>query len=75
VSLDPVSAIAEAIKEGAVLFGQIMKDKPRARREAAIEAAENFIRVHERSGEYADIPDKKREALLVHFSKRFWKYN
>jgi hypothetical protein len=42
---------------------------------AAIEAAEKYIFVNDRIGEYKNIDKERQEQLLTHYSKRFFHYN
>lgn len=41
----------------------------------AIEAAEKYILVNTKSGEFNDITDDRKKKLLGHYSKRFFHYN
>ena len=39
------------------------------------EAAEKYIQVNEKSGEFRDISDERKTKLLLHYARRFWHYN
>jgi hypothetical protein len=71
----PVGSIATAIAEGFKLLKTVMDTAEVRRMRAAIQAGESYIRVNKKDGEYANIEDKQQGKLLLHFEKRFFKYN
>jgi len=70
-----VGPIAQAIAEVAKVVGQWMASADRRKLEAAKDAAEKYIFVSEKAGEFAGITDEKRKDLLAHYRKRFFAYN
>jgi len=70
-----IAPIAEAIAEGFKLIKTKMDTEASRRAAKAIEAAEKYIQVNERSGQYTNINDAKRIRYLKHFSKRFFHYH
>jgi hypothetical protein len=70
-----IKAIAEVIKEGIQYLTLLQKTRPQRRMKAAIEAAEKYIFVNDRIGEYKNIDKERQEQLLTHYSKRFFHYN
>ena len=68
--LGTVEQIAKAITEVFKLLGQYLSGKKVARLEYQIEAAQEYIFVDEKSGEYKDIDDKRQAQLKLHFRKR-----
>jgi len=73
--ITPVGAIASAISEGFKLLKTVMDTAEVRKMHAAIEAAEKYIQVNTKTGQYEKIDDKKQKDYLLHFSKRFFKYN
>jgi len=71
----PAAPIAQAIAEGFKLLKTILDTAEVRKMHAAIEAAEKYIQVNTKTGQYEKIDDKTKEKYLVHFSKRFFKYN
>ena len=71
----PAAPIAQAIAEGFKLLKTILDTAEVRKMHAAIEAAEKYIQVNTKTGQYEGIDDKTKEKYLVHFSKRFFKYN
>lgn len=59
----------------ATLWTQYLTSSDRRKTQKAIEAAEKYIQVNERSGEFSSITNARRDRLLRHYSKRFWHYN
>jgi len=72
---NPAAPIAQAIAEGFKLLKKVLDTKEVRHMRAAIEAAEKYIQVNEKVGQYEDIDDDKQQKHLKHFSKRFFKYN
>jgi len=72
---NPAAPIAEAIAAGFKLLKTVLDTKQVRHMKAAIEAAEKYIQVNEKSGAFSTIDEKKQKKLLRHFSKRFFKYN
>ena len=70
-----IGPIAQAIAEVAKVVGQWMNSSGRRRIMAALEAAERYIFVNEKEGEYSDISEEKQKKYLAHFRKRFFHYN
>lgn len=70
-----LSDILKAL-QGVFSFGSNLSDpeqysiKTIKRLKYNLEAAQNYIFVDEKSGEYKDISDKKRDKLKLHFRKR-----
>lgn len=82
IQLAVVKAIAEAVKEGAKVWNTWLAsaDKRRMaatikRQNRAIEAAESYIDVDMKTGQYKDITDDRKEKLKIHFTKRFKRFN
>jgi len=73
--MSPVAPIAQAIAEGFKLLKTILDTAEVRKMHAAIEAAEKYIQVNTKTGQYEEIDDKKQKDYLIHFSKRFFKYN
>jgi hypothetical protein len=71
----PVAPIAQAIAEGFKLLKTVMDTAESRKMKAAIEAAEKYIQVNTKTGQYEKIDDKIQKQYLTHFSKRFFKYN
>ena len=72
---NPAGPIATAIAEGFKLLKTVMDTAESRRAAAAIEAAEKYIQVNEKTGQYDGLDDDKQTKYLKHFSKRFFKYN
>ena len=70
-----ITAVAQAISEGAKLWNTWLKSFERRRFKAAIEAAEKYIFVNQKSGEFKDIDDSRKKKLLSHYSRKFFSYN
>jgi len=70
-----VGPIAQAVAEVAKVIGQWMASADRRKLEAAKDAAEKYIFVNERAGEFVDISEEKQKSLLHHYRKRFFSYN
>ena len=70
-----IKDIAGAIKEGFKFFAQWNKSKEKRRLRVAIEAAEKYIQVSEKFGEFKKIGLKEQTKLLRHYSRRFFHYN
>ena len=70
-----MNSIAQAVAEGFKLLKTVV-DKSAERKNAKCkEAAEKFIQVTRRYGQYNDITDSRREKLMKKFEGRFFKYN
>ena len=70
-----IKVIAQAITAGAKLWNTWLKSRDKRRMESAIEAAQKYIFVNQRVGEYKDISVSRQAQLLRHFSKRFFHYD
>ena len=73
--ITPVGAIADAISAGFKLLKTVLDTAEVRKMRAAIEAGEKYIQVNTKTGQYEKIDDKKQKDYLLHFSKRFFKYN
>ena len=73
--MSPVAPIAQALAAGFKLLKTVMDTAEVRKMRKAIEAAEKYIQVSNKDGEFNDITDERKEKLLVHYSKRFFKYN
>lgn len=73
--MGPVTEVAKVISEGIKYCNLLLKTSYVRKLRAAVEAAEKYIQVNERSGEFKDIEKVKQIKYLRHFAKRFWKYN
>lgn len=65
-----VGPIAQAVAEVAKVIGQWMASADRRKMQAAIEAGEKYIQTNE-----ASLSADKKKKLLLHYKKRFFKYN
>jgi len=74
-AINPVAEIAGAIKEGFKLLAQWRETAEIRKAKAAIEAAEKFIQVFSREGEFAGIKDEEQKKLLAHYRRRFFHFN
>jgi hypothetical protein len=72
---NPAAPIAQAIAEGFKLIKTVMDTADMRRKRKAIEAAEKYIMVNEKDGEYDYLNDDQQEKKLRHYHKRFFKYN
>jgi len=70
-----VGPIATAIAEVAKVVGKWMNSADRRRLEASKEAAEKYIFVNEKIGEFKDLTDARQVKLLAHYRKRFFSVN
>ena len=68
-------AVLEAIKEGSKAYSTWLKSREKRRLELCKDAAERYIMVNEKEGEYKDITEEQKKKYLVHFRKRFVVYN
>lgn len=75
MAIDPVTAIASAVAEFSKAFGTYMASREVRHMRAAIDAAERYIFVNERTGENETLTDKQQAKLLAKFRKRFFKFN
>ena len=66
---------AKLVTEIAKVVGNWQVSKERNRLQYRIEAAQNYVFVNEKSGEYKDIADAKADKLLLHFRKRIFDSN
>jgi len=73
---NPAAPIAQAIAEGFKLIKTVMDTAQSRRMRKAIEAAEKYIQVNEKEGEfnYDMEPDKKKKRLK-YYKRRFFKLN
>ena len=69
--LDLATAIVTAIREAATCYYKWLEGRDKRRMEAAIDAGESYIRTNEN----INLTEKRKKQLLLHYSKRFWKYN
>ena len=65
------TAIVTTIREAATAYYKWLEGRDKRRMESAIDAGESYIRTNEDD----ELTDKRRKKLLLHYSKRFWKYN
>ena len=74
--MNPTAPIAEAIAAGFKLL-KSYNDTAQARKmRKAIEVAEKYIQVNQRSGQFDyKMTDKQRTDKLRYYSKKFFKYN
>ena len=70
-----VGFIAEFGTACAKLWHKYLETKDRRRLRAANEAAESFIHIHYRDGEYKQLDSDRRTKLLLHYRKRFFHYD
>ena len=70
-----VTVIAEAIKVSIEYLKLLQKTRPQRHMKKAIEAAEKYIMVNDRIGEYRKITKARQEKLLQYYAKRFFRYN
>jgi len=75
MAIEAVTVIAGAVKAAAEVWYEYLKTEDKRKAKAAIEMAEKYIQVNEKSGEFKDITDKRKEELLKHYSKKFYRYN
>ena len=75
MSIEPITAIANAIAEASKVIGQWMASADRRKMKAALDAAERYIFVNEKSGENSKLSEKEREALLKKLRAQFFKFN
>lgn len=73
--MSDVGLIAQAIAEIAKVVGNWQVSSERKRLNYRLEAAENYVFVNEKSGQYNGISDKKKDQLLYHFRKRIFDSN
>jgi len=71
MSVALVTAVVTAVREAATAYYKWLEGKDKRMMDAAIDAAESYIRCNEDS----EITDVEKKKLLKHYSKRFWKYN
>jgi len=70
--VDLITAISEAIREVGSLVHELVAGAKVRRLEYRVEAAINYVFVDEKSGQYSDSSDKKRQELKEHFRKRIF---
>ena len=70
-----ITAIASAIGEFSKALGIWMASAEKRKLEAAKDAAEKYIFVNEKNGEFKDITDKKQKELIKYYRLRFFRYN
>ena len=74
-TIDPVTAIANAVAEFSKAFGTYMATREVRHLKAALDAAERYIFVNEKTGENAELTDEQQEKLLAKLRRRFFKFN
>lgn len=72
MALDPITAIANAITEGAKALGNFLTGKELNRLRYQVEAGFNYVFVDEKSGQYKDISDDEQKKLKIHFRKQIF---
>jgi hypothetical protein len=70
-----VDKILGVIDKGIEYLNWLAKTSDIRKAKAAIEAAEKYIQVNEKSGEFKNINDNEKNKLLRHYSRRFFHYN
>lgn len=70
-----MNEIAKAIRAGFELIAEVVRTSETRKIQACKEAAEKYIQVNEKNGEFKDIKDKRQKKLLTHYRKRFFAYN
>lgn len=70
--VDLITAISEAVKEVTGLIRELVSGAEVRRLKYRCEAAESYVFVDEKTGEYKDINDKKQKELKQHFRKRIF---
>lgn len=73
--MSDVGLIAQAVAEIAKVVGNWQVSAERKKLQAAVEAAEKYIMVNEKVGEFENITEKKQKQLLAHYRHRFFAYN
>lgn len=68
-------AIAQAVAEGSKLWHAWLVSRDKRRMQAAIEAAEKYIQVNQKSGQFEGIYTADQLKLLRHYARRFFAYN
>lgn len=68
--LDTATSIAKAIEKVADLIAQVLSGSVVRRLNYRLEAAQNYIFVNEKTGQYKELADNKRDEYLMHFRKR-----
>ena len=69
--IDLATAIVTAVREAATAYYKWLEGRDARRMEAAIDAGESYILTNEDEA----ITEKEKKKLLIHYAKRFWKYN
>lgn len=70
--LDQVSSIAQAIDKVAGLIAQILSGAAFRKMQYRVEAAQNYVFVDEKAGQYKDLTPEKQKGLKLHFRKRIF---
>lgn len=70
--IDLATAVANALDKFAGLIAAWVTAQPIKRLQYRVEAAMNYVHVVRKFGEYKDLPDEKREELMIHFEKRIF---
>ncbi len=70
-----VGLVAKAIAEVAKVVGNWQVSRERRRLKEGLEAAEKYIFVNEKEGEYGKIDTDRQWKLLRHYRKRFFAHN
>ena len=71
MGVELATAIITAVREAATAYYKWLEGSEKRKAVAAIDAAESYIRTNENG----DITEKEKKKLLLHYGKRFWKYN
>ena len=66
--IELTTAVVTAIREAATAYYKWLEGKDKRMMDAAIDAAESYIRTNEN----VLLPEKEKEKLLLHYSKRFF---
>jgi len=72
---NPTAPIAQAIAEGFKLLKTLMDTAQVRKMRKAIEAAEKYLMINEKDGEYDCLNDEQQKKKLAYYRKRFFKYN
>lgn len=70
-----ISQIIAIVKDVVGILAKLLSGAGSRRMRTAIEAAEKYIQVNEKVGEFTNISKQRRHKLLKHYRKRFFAYN
>ena len=70
--IDALTAFSNAVDKVAGLIAAWITAQPIKRLQYRVEASMNYVHVVRKFGEYKDLPDDKREELMIHFEKRIF---